>query len=237
MFGHAGQNIPVPTNWSRTMTEELLGHSAGGHEIRLFKLGKDSHPKWFLIGGVHGDEPEGAQVVLDFIAKAQPRENEFKTQVICIPRYNPDGLELNQRTNGSGVDLNRNFPTPDWSAEFKAPRYFPGKKASSEPETQNLLKKITEHEPFLIIHCHTYLPQICYTGERSKPWALKLAKAFDNHPITDDIGYPTPGSLGQYCNLVLQKPVVCIELPEQIERNKAWNLIGQSLLEIAIHGA
>ena len=51
----------------------------------------------------------------------------------------------------------------------------------------------------------------------------------------DNIGYPTPGSLGQFCSLNLNVACVCIELPEEVERKTAWKLIGNSLLEIASH--
>ena len=49
------------------------------------------------------------------------------------------------RVNGNGVDLNRNFPTPDWVRDAhdywagrtkSDPRRFPGKEANSEIETK-----------------------------------------------------------------------------------------------------
>ncbi|MCC6277077.1 MAG: DUF2817 domain-containing protein [Oligoflexia bacterium] len=218
------------------MTESILTRSRGGHDIRQYIFGSQSLPCWVLIGGVHGDEPEGAQLVLDFVSKMMEAVDQVRAQVICIPRLNPDGLENNARTNGGGVDLNRNFPTSDWSPESKAPRYNPGDNPNSEPETQAVVNLLKERKPFLVVHCHTYLPQICYTGQISLPWANHLAKNFGGHPITDDIGYPTPGSLGQFCHLELKTPVVCIELPEQVNRKKAWDLVGQSLLEISFRG-
>ncbi|MBK9294335.1 MAG: DUF2817 domain-containing protein [Oligoflexia bacterium] len=216
-------------------TKKIITHSAGGLPIEMYVLGNINLPKFFLIGGVHGDEPEGSVLVWDFIKNAQSVLQKLNSCCLAIPDYNPDGLKNNQRVNANGVDLNRNFPASDWSPEFKAPRYNPGKQPESEPETKALAKLLRETNPFLVIHCHTYVPQMNYTGERSKKWALKLMKNF-NHPITDDIGYPTPGSLGQFCYYNLKTACVCIELPEQVEQQKAWDMVGPALLELAING-
>ncbi len=216
--------------------KSLLTKSALQNDIFLHTLGNPSLPKFVLIGGIHGDEPEGARIVEDVIAAAPLAEKKFKACVLAVPRYNPDGLNKVTRTNGHGVDLNRNFPSKDWSSESKESRYFPGTQAESEPETKALVGLLKKSKPFLVIHCHTYSPQICYTGKKSERWAKVLAKDF-GHPITEDIGYPTPGSLGQYCLLDLDTPCVCVELPENVESEAAWKMVGPSLLEIALHGA
>ena len=213
-------------------TKKLWAKSAGGKDIWLHTMGNPKYPKFVLIGGVHGDEPEGSVLVEDFLVKAEKLAADFKACALVIPRYNPDGLEKNERVNGNGVDLNRNFPAKDWSPDFKAPRYYPGAKQASESETQALVSLLTTEKPFLVIHCHTYIPQINYTGEISKKWAQILAKNF-KYPVTDNIGYPTPGSLGQFCLYDLKTACVCIELPEEVKKEIAWNLLGESLLEIA----
>ena len=221
--------------------KSLLAKSALQNDIFLYSLGDPSLPKFVLIGGIHGDEPEGAKIVEDFIAGSTSLEKKFKACVLAIPRYNPDGLNKLDRTNGNGVDLNRNFPSKDWGQETRAGsalsgRYFPGPKPESESETKGLVGLLKEKKPFLVVHCHTYSPQICYTGTKSEKWAKILARDF-GHPVTNDIGYPTPGSLGQYCLLNIDTPCVCVELPEEVESKIAWKMIGPSLLEIALHGA
>jgi protein MpaA len=221
--------------------KSLLAKSALQNNIFLYTLGNPTLPKFVLIGGIHGDEPEGARIVEDVITEGSKIEENFKVCVLAIPRYNPDGLNKLERTNGNGVDLNRNFPSKDWNKENKgadtpSSRYFPGPHAESESETQALVSLLKKIKPFLVIHCHTYSPQICYTGKKSEKWAKILAKDF-GHPVTDDIGYPTPGSLGQYCLLNIDTPCVCVELPEKVEAKVAWKMVGPSLLEIALHGA
>src|ERR1700722_6313259 len=122
---------------------QVLTKSVQNRDIPLYTFGNPKLPKVVLLGGMHGDEPEGARVVEDFIFQAKKLESQFKSCVLAIPRYNPDGLEKKERTNGNGVDLNRNFPSKDWSSESKAPRYFPGPHGASEPETQALVKILT----------------------------------------------------------------------------------------------
>ncbi len=214
---------------------EILGQSALGTDIHYTLLGDTNLPKFVLLGGIHGDEPEGSKIVFDFIEFAKGKTEDFRACVIAVPSYNPDGLAKNERTNGNGVDLNRNFPSSDWNIEHRAPRYYPGPNPSSESETRGLVSLLNKLKPFLVIHCHTYIPQINYTGIESKVWAQILAKDF-GHPVTEDIGYPTPGSLGQYCLHNLKAACVCIELPEEVAPDVAWRMVGPSILEIARSG-
>lgn len=217
------------------MTSQIIAYSQEGRQIQAATLGPKEKPCFLVVGGVHGDEPEGATLVKDFLEELKNAESHLKVQMVLVPELNPDGLSSNNRTNGKGVDLNRNFPTPDWSPAASKPRYNPGPHGGSESETQGLIKIIEQYKPFLIVHCHTWEPQICYTGERSKSFAQRLGKNF-GHPITSDIGYPTPGSLGQYCDLNLETPCICIELPEEVQRKKAWEMVGPNLMEIALNG-
>ena len=77
--------------------------SKQGNKIEL--LGNDNHKQILVIGVFHGDEPQG-----DFLIKEYLKVNQI-SEMLFIPCLNPDGMELNQRQNSNGVDLNRNFPT------------------------------------------------------------------------------------------------------------------------------
>ncbi len=216
-------------------TSTLLTLSAGQNPVNLVILGNPVLPKLVLIGGVHGDEPEGVEFLEDFIKCAEGIAETFKATVLAIPCLNPDGFKKNERVNAHGVDLNRNFPSEDWTPHISAPRYHPGPRPKSEPETAALVKLLLMEKPFLVVHVHSYIPQMNYTGEISKKWAQAMARDF-GYPITDNIGYPTPGSLGQYCFYNLKTPCVCVELPEKVERTQAWKMTGPALLEIAQRG-
>jgi hypothetical protein len=138
-----------------------------------------------------------------------------------IPCLNPEGYHRLQRTNSAGVDLNRNFPSPDWSPQCEAPRYFPGPQPGSEPEVQGVIRAIELYKPNLIIHFHSWKPCVVYTGAPGEPVARILGE-HSGYPHREDIGYPTPGSLGQYGWLTHQIPVICVEEQEGCPRENIW---------------
>ncbi|MES2091532.1 MAG: M14 family zinc carboxypeptidase, partial [Pseudomonadota bacterium] len=83
-----------------------------------------SHPtlRVLVIGGVHGDELSSTSVVLHWVQAALQTPSNIHWRF--VPLMNPDGMFLSHptRTNAHGVDLNRNFPTPNWDKE--APHYW-----------------------------------------------------------------------------------------------------------------
>lgn len=199
-----------------------------GTPIELYKKSHSpsdlsEHPILF-IGGVHGDEPEGvrlAEELLAWLKKEEASKSEKIHPWLLIPCINPDGYSQNQRTNANGVDLNRNFPCRDWSSETKAPRYYPGPSPGSEKEVQALVKLIEDEKPQLIVHFHSWEPCVVYTGLPGKKAAETLATG-TGYECREDIGYPTPGSLGQYGWIEHQIPVICIEEQEHIDLNLVW---------------
>ena len=188
-----------------------------------------------LIGGVHGDEPEGIIMaeeclkwLFDDARKPQP---EVRIPWAVIPVLNPDGAIHQTRVNGTGVDLNRNYPSKNWSAEAKAPRYNPGPFAGSEPEIKALVNLIQQLKPRLIIHCHSWNPCIVATGAPALRAAQSLANA-SGYKIVDDIGYPTPGSLSEYAWHDRQIPVICIEEQDHIDLKTVWPRFSSGFIEI-----
>lgn len=198
-----------------------------------------------FIGGTHGDEPEGvwlAEAFLNALLTLDRRRSHriplrSSTSLVAkplqdwvlIPCLNPEGFIKKERTNSAGVDLNRNFPSSDWTADYKEPRYFPGTQPASEPEVQGVLRAIEVFRPRLIIHFHSWKPCVVYTGELAKPIAEVLGRC-SGYPFHEDIGYPTPGSLGQYGWLDQQIPVVCIEEQEGAPRDHVWPRFQRALM-------
>lgn len=207
-----GFNILHQSSWAQ---------SAGGKSIELFSSQAGSEPPLLFIGGVHGDEPEGVELAQKFLAWLQKNNNSQFHSWLLIPCLNVDGYSHHERTNANGVDLNRNFPSSDWSPHAKAPRYNPGSRPGSEPEVQAVCRLIEEKKPQVIFHFHSWEPCVVYTGAPGKPWA-EAASGDSGYEVREDIGYPTPGSLGQYGWLDHQIPVVCIEEQEKIELHKVW---------------
>lgn len=165
-----------------------------------------------LMGGIHGDEPEGVRLAEDTLQwlKSNTSSGKALCPWILIPCLNVDGFARKTRVNGRGVDLNRNYPSRDWSPEARAERYFPGTGPGSEPEIQAVVELIRTYSPRLIIHCHSWKPCIVGTGPRAKRDTERLAKSC-GYEAMEEIGYETPGSLSRYGWHDQGLPVICIE--------------------------
>ena len=187
-----------------------------------------------LMGGIHGDEPEGVRLASETLEWLKSNTRDAKTLCpwIVIPCLNVDGFQSRTRVNGRGVDLNRNYPSKDWSAEARADRYFPGAAPASEPEIQGVVDLIKAVTPRLIIHCHSWKP--CIVGAGKKGWkdTLRLAES-SGYEAMEDIGYPTPGSLSQYATTDLGIPVICIEEQDELkDLTPIWPRFKKGMSEI-----
>ena len=168
-----------------------------------------------LIGGIHGDEYSSVSIVFKWM-KILERHHSGLFHWHIVPLVNPDGLLRKQstRVNASGVDLNRNFPMPNWIEETRYywevktqrnPRRYPGTAPISEPETQWLVEEINRFQPDVIVSVHAPHGIVDYDGPEEAPY--KLGRLYLNLLGT------YPGSLGRYAGVELQLPVVTIELP------------------------
>lgn len=201
--------------------------SANGHPLMLRdfppSLRQAAHhggtpeatPRILVIGGIHGDELTSVSLVfrwLQWIDEAPATRFHWRV----IPLANPDGLLASPATryNGHGVDLNRNFPTPDWERDAhrywiertrRDPRRFPGETAMSENETRWLQQQIEDFRPDAIVSIHAPYGILDYDGPAHRP------RRFGRLDLNQLGVYP--GSLGNYGGVFKNLPVVTIELP------------------------
>ncbi len=90
------------------------------HPLMFVHFGNSSKNCVLFFGGVHGDELPTAYLMFKLAHYVKEHPALFKDQCIVIaPLLNPDGFLSAQptRTNASGIDINRNFPTRDWKAK------------------------------------------------------------------------------------------------------------------------
>lgn len=205
----------------------IFGKSALGIPVMAYNFGSEG-PRVLLMGGVHGDEPEGVALAANLLAQFQ-QKYDYKIRMTVVPVFNPDGQILHKRTNGHGVDLNRNMPTKDWTQEARAERYFPGPAAGSEPESQAFAKFLKENKPDLIISLHSWEPMLNTNGD-CKGEAEVISK-FTKYKITDDIGYPTPGSHGTYCGYENNIPTLTYEIQRDLPLDKVIEEHTEPILE------
>ena len=168
-----------------------------------------------VVGGIHGDELTSISTVfrwLDWIGEPDAAIHHWR----MIPLANPDGMMArpSTRVNANGVDLNRNFQTPDWAKDALAywdkrtkrdPRRYPGEKAGSETETLWLQAQVEEFQPDLIISVHAPYNLLDYDGPVPRP--LRFGRL-----TLIQLGV-YPGSMGNYFGVFKQISLVTIELP------------------------
>ena len=180
------------------------------------------------MAGVHGDEPEGYQFIERFMRDGKWHELEGMAALWVIPRVNPDACVAGTRTNSRGVDLNRNMPTKDWQPVGPQDRYNPGVSAGSELENQILIRFIEELQPHAILSFHSWEPCVNYNGP-SKLLAEIIAKE-NGYRVTDHIGYPTPGSFGEWAGTEHNIPTITLEIAEGSSDDETWKTHHEAIL-------
>ncbi|MCA9298686.1 MAG: succinylglutamate desuccinylase/aspartoacylase family protein [Phycisphaerales bacterium] len=185
----------------------VIGHSVEGRPIVARTVGRGGGPRVYLIGLIHGDEPEGVA----YIETLTSRLADADATIRVLMSMNPDGEALNRRTNVRGVDLNRNWPT----SNFEASRSH-GDVPLSEPETNAALDDMEAFGPDLVVVFHSTSrgPFVNHDGPNGSRCALIFAQAARrvdaSWTVVSDIGYPTPGSLGSW-GIEQRLPILTIE--------------------------
>jgi murein peptide amidase A len=220
-----------------TLAAELAGSQGIVEQLGLSVEGRPIEAVWFgsgsqtvvYFGAFHGDEPESAEVVQEFAdyLRANPEVLEDRRAVL-VPVVNPDGLRRKQRKNFNQVDLNRNFPTSNWKSEGKETNYWGGTGPASEPETRVVIDLLKRFQPDRIISIHCPYKCVNYDGP-----AERLAQAMsaeNGYSVEASIGYPTPGSFGNYAGVEKQIPTITLELPPTGEED-VWGDNREALLK------
>ena len=191
-----------------------VGRSVQGRTLYYRDVvARDPQIRVLVVGAIHGDELSSASMALHWIQNAVNTPSNAHWRF--IPALNPDGLMMRpaKRVNANGVDLNRNFPTPNWERDAKIyweqrtrkdPRRWPGPKPLSEPESRYFHDEMERFNPDLIVSIHAPYGVLDFDGPGTPP--PKLGRLF-----LDQVGI-YPGSLGNYGGVHKGMPVVTIEL-------------------------
>ncbi|KAL7648647.1 UNVERIFIED_CONTAM: hypothetical protein RMT77_000554 [Armadillidium vulgare] len=120
-----------------------IGQSLEGRELYVLAISDNptvhepGEPEFKYVANIHGDEKVSRELLLMFaqyLLEGYDRVSRVtylvqSTRIHLMPSMNPDGYELNEKTNSNGSDLNRNFPD-----RFKKPS------ESLQPETFAVMK-------------------------------------------------------------------------------------------------
>jgi murein peptide amidase A len=177
----------------------VIGFSLAGRPIDVYTFGV-GEKEYLIVAGIHGGY-EGNTIALanELITYINENPGAIPSDVTLyiIRNMNPDGEArddgVDGRVNNNGVDLNRNFPSDNWTADWDRDGcwiYRPttgGAYAGSEPETRSVVSFIRSHKIEALISYHSAALGVFPGGvpweERSKQLAKALAKA---------TGYPYP---------------------------------------------
>lgn len=197
-----------------------LGDSADGRPMRLHVFGSAPWPT-LILGGIHGNEPTSSEVCVRLIAHLRQHPEVLGDRCVAIlPQANPDGLASRSRVNRNRVDLNRNFPSKNW-VRAPAGTYFGGAEPSSEPETRTLIKLVEEFKPARIVSIHAMARPCNNFDGPAEALAQRMSRQ-NHYPVVPNIGYTTPGSLGQWAGFDRKIPIVTLELPSRASADQAW---------------
>ena len=214
----------TPTAVTESSAARTIGYSTEGRPIECYVFG-DSSKTVLLIGSIHGNEPAGTpllRMLIEEIRQDTALINGWR--VVVVPVANPDGYIRRRRANGSGVDLNRNFPSSNFRSNARH-----GAQALSEPESRSLLLLIEEYKPDRVLSIHQPLGCVDYDGP-----GRELAKA-----VADAAHLPLrklggrPGSLGSYIGNEQKVPIITLELPGSASRLSdaaMWERYGSAVM-------
>jgi hypothetical protein len=175
-YSEIGPKLQEIANTSKRVRFEVIGQSAGGLDMYFVTLsdpksmgrlghyqairnlmlkdpekaqdlldkGADFKVPFFINASIHGDEKPGVDAAIRLIETLAYGESEevqaILENVILLVNVvaNPDGRVANSRYNANGFDLNRDFIT------------------QSQPETQAMVKVITEWNPMVLLDLHGF---------------------------------------------------------------------------------
>lgn len=199
-----------------------LGKSVKGTPITaaIYGAGKK---RVIVFGGIHGNEVDSSILAKALMGSLMQEPVPEELTIIVVPDANPDGLFANTRVNARGVDINRNFPSTSWRAEYPDVNQFPGTVPASEPETLALMNLLETSPPDYIITLHAALGCVNWDGPGES--LARVIANVNGYPLCGYLGYETPGSLGTFMGVDKKLPVVTIEL----RNSKATELVQENL--------
>lgn len=205
---------------------ERIGRSVGERRIRAAVIGdRSSENVALVVACIHGDECAGKAIV-GALWDLAPFDD---VQVWVIKDLNPDGSAVKTRQNARGVDLNRNFPYRWESYGEPWDRYYPGPRATSEPETRAAKRFIADLKPDVAVWYHQPLSMVIRSrGERS---VMRRYARLVGLPLKDYKRLPGT-AVGWENHRFPNKTAFVVELPAGRLKDREARRHAKALLEV-----
>ncbi len=206
----------------------VIGTSVQGRPIRAVHRWTDGATRsTVVVGSIHGDERAGMRVVSLLRTAALPAG----VDLWLVRTLNPDGTAADRRTNGHGVDLNRNFPTY-WRLAGAGTETWSGPTAASEPETRAAMSLLRTVGPRTTLVFHQPLTGVDSYRAKSMTLVRRLSRLLDLPVRSFDCTGGCHGTLTDWHNRHLPGRAVTIELTPRVS-TAAVTRYARALLEVA----
>jgi protein MpaA len=170
-----------------------------GRPIEIYTFGAGER-KYLIVAGIHGGY-EGntvalANALIEYVS-AHPEVIPLGTRLYIIRTMNPDAEarshDADARVNNNGVDLNRNFPSSNWTADWDRNGCWilrptsGGTTGGSEPETRAVMNFISSHKLTAMISYHSAALGIFPGGV---PWEMPSTRLASQLSYVTQYPYP-----------------------------------------------
>jgi len=192
-------STPTPFIFTTGNAPRLIGYSVLNRPIDVYTFGQGEN-QYLIIAGIHGgyegNTVDLANQLMVYISQ-HPEVIPSGATLYIIPDMNPDavarGRNVDARVNANGVDLNRNFPTPNWVADWDHTNCWNdrpttgGTYGGSEPETKAVMNFLISHRIQAMISYHSAALGVFPGGD---PWQRASKDLADG--LSNVTGYPYP---------------------------------------------
>ena len=177
----------------------IIGLSHEGRPIDVYTFGEGQR-EYLIVAGIHGGSEWNTVALANELIRYvndHPEVIPSDAKLYIIRNMNPDGEarshDVDGRVNNRGVDLNRNFPTENWVADWDRDGCWVwrettgGTSGGSEPETRTIMSFISTHNIEAVISYHSAALGVFPGGVPWEPDSIRLAKQ-----LAKATGYPYP---------------------------------------------
>ena len=207
-------STPTPFVFASGPAPLVAGYSVQGQPINVYTFGQGA-TQYLIVAGIHGgyegNTVDLANQLMVYLSE-HPDLVPSGEVLYIIPDMNPDavarGRNADARVNANGVDLNRNFPSHNWVADWDHSNCWNerpttgGAYAGSEPEVRAVMNFMASHRIQVMISYHSAALGVFPGGD---PWQtssrdlaelLSHATGYAYPPI--DIGCEYTGTLADW---------------------------------------
>jgi len=189
----------TPFILSHGQQSNIIGLSHGGRPIDVYTFGT-GELEYLIVAGIHGGSEWNTVALANELIRYvndHPEVIPSDVTLYIIRNMNPDGEarvhSVDGRVNNRGVDLNRNFPSQNWVADWDRDGCWVwrettgGAYGGSEPETRSVMSFISTHDIEAVISYHSAALGVFPGGDPWQPDSIRLAKQ-----LAKATGYPYP---------------------------------------------